>query len=568
MTSLRSQQWFRRAPSGFGHRSRMLQNGFELDEFVDRPVIAIINTWSGLNTCHGHLREVAQVVSRGILQAGGMPVELPAMSVSEMLVKPTAMLYRNFLAMEAEELLRSHPVDGAVLLGGCDKTTPGLLMGATSADLPAIYVPAGYMLHGSWRGRRLGSGVDAWTYGPKLKLGEISLDDWYEIEQGSARSVGTCNTMGTASTMTAVAEALGLTLPMASSVPAVDALQRRLAHAAGRRIVEMVHEDLRPSRILTQAAFRNAATVNFALGGSTNAVIHLIAMAGRTQGVSLDLAQLDAIAARTPLLADVAPSGVALMEDFFEAGGLPALMRELGEQLDLSTLTVSGCSLGEAIQDAEIHNDRVIRRRDDPVAATSFAALFGNLAPGGCVMKTSAASPRLLRHSGRAVVFDGYEDLKNRIHQPDLDVTPDDVLVLRNGGPIGGPGMPEWGMLPIPRKLAERGVQDMVRISDARMSGTSFGTVILHVAPEAAVGGPIALIRSGDMIEVDVPARSIHLVVDEAELAERRAAWRPSANPPDRGFAALFANHVSQANEGCDFDFLRPVPVQPTGATR
>ena len=556
-SKLRSQQWFRKSTSSFGHRSRMLQNGFDLEEFVDRPVIGIINTWSGLSTCHGHLREIAEVVSLGVLQAGGFPVELPVMSLPEMLTKPTAMVYRNLLAMEVEELLKSHPIDGVVLLGGCDKTTPALLMAAASVDLPSIYVPAGYMLHGLWRGQRLGSGVDAWTYGPKLKMGEIDLAQWYEIEQGSARTVGTCNTMGTASTMTAVAEALGMTLPMASSLPAVDAGLRRLAREAGTRIVAMVEEELTPSQVMTSAAFRNAATVNFALGGSTNAAIHLLAMAGRLKGVALDLKTLDSIARTVPVIANILPSGTWLMEDFYEAGGLPALMSTLRDRLDLSCRTVSGRSLGDQLEGVPVHNAEVIRPLANPVGQSAFATLYGNLAPNGCVIKPSAASPHLLRHRGRAVVFDGYDDLKSRINDPELDVDDDGVLVLRNGGPLGGPGMPEWGMLPIPKKLLAKGVRDMVRISDARMSGTSFGTVVLHVSPESHLGGPLAIVRTGDMIELDVPARSISLCVSPEEIADRLAAWSPPARAPARGYETLFAQHVTQAHEGCDFEFLR-----------
>jgi len=562
---LRSQRWFGRGPLSFGHRSRTLQNGYSLEEFSDKPVIAIVNTWSDLNTCHGHLRILAEAVKRGVWQAGGFPVELPAMSLGEIMVKPTTMLYRNLLAMDTEELLRSHPVDGAVLLGGCDKTTPALLMGAISMDLPAVFVPAGFMLHGSWRGERLGSGVDAWKYGPELAAGNISMEDWLEIEEGSARTVGTCNTMGTASTMTAIAEALGLTLPGVSSLAAVDSALRRSAAATDRRVVEMVWEDLTPSAILSIDAFANAATVNFALGGSTNAVIHLLALAGRA-GVEIDLAWMDDIARRVPVLANVEPSGEYLMEDFGEAGGLPALMGELRELMHLGCRTVAGQTLEELLEGLRVSNHDVIHSLEDPVAEQALAVLQGNLAPNGCVIKPSAATGRLLQHRGRAVVFDDRVDFEARINDPELDVDEDCILVMRNCGPIGGPGMPEWGMLPLPLKLVRRGVRDMVRISDARMSGTSFGTVVLHVSPEAYVGGPLGLVRDGDEIEIDVPGRKIHLHVKEAELAKRRERWKPPTPKTGRGYGLLFAEHVGQADRGCDFEFLRSGPQPPEPA--
>ncbi len=555
LKDLRSQRWLGRGPSSFAYRSRTLQNGLSESDFAGKPVIAILNTWSDLNTCHGHLREVAQVVKRGVWEAGGYPVEIPAMSLGEIMMKPTAMLYRNMLAMETEELLRCHPVDGAVLLGGCDKTTPGLIMGAVSMDLPFVYVPAGFMLHGLWRGERLGSGVDGWKYGAELGAGRITAQDWYEIEAGSARTIGTCNTMGTASTMTAIAEALGLSLPMASSLAAVDALQRRMASEAGRRAVAMVWDDLRPSRLLNEDSLRNAAIVNFALGGSTNAAIHLIAL-GRRAGVPVDLKWLDSIARQTPVLVDIMPSGRFLMEDFYEAGGLPALMHRLRDQLDLSRPTVSGKTIGDNIDGISATNPEVIRTLDNPKAALSFAALFGNLAPDGCVIKPSAASPHLLKHRGRAVVFESRADLEARINDPNLDVDETSVLVMREGGPQGGPGMPEWGMLPIPRKLLEKGVRDMLRISDARMSGTSYGAVVLHVAPESHLGGPLALVRDGDEIEVDVSARRIHLHVSEDQLAARRQAWTPPEPRFPRGYGAVFQRHVLPASDGCDFDFL------------
>ena len=465
-------------------------------------------------------------------------MELPAMSLSERNVAPTAMLYRNFLAMETEELVRCHPVDAAVLLGGCDKTTPGLLMGAISADIPSIYAPAGFMLSGSWRGERLGSSSAGWKYGQKFMDGKISFEEFLEIEQTCAPTVGTCNDMGTASTMTALAEVLGFSLPGASSVPAVDALGMRLAFEAGRRIVEMAWCDLKPSDMLTEAAFRNAAAVCAALGGSTNAAIHLIALAGRA-GVKLSLDDLDAVVRGVPVLANVHPSGEYLMEDFYWAGGIRALMSRIQNRLALNCATVNGRTLGENLEGAQVHNANVIRPMTEPIAEEALAVLRGNLAPDGCVIKPSAATASLLRHQGRAVVFENVDDLNARVHDSDLEVDEDSVLVLRNEGPQGGPGMPECGMLPIPEKLALKGVQDMVRISDARMSGTSFGTCILHVSPEAYVGGPLALVKTGDVIDLDVPARRIELRVPEnraqgapvemAAAQKESDSWLPSS---------------------------------------
>jgi dihydroxy-acid dehydratase len=562
---LRSQHWFGRGAGSFAFRSRTLQNGLSADDFSGKPVIGVVNTWSDMNTCHGHLREVAEAVKRGVWEAGGYPVELPALSLGEIMMRPTTMLYRNLLAMETEELLRSNPIDGAVLLGGCDKTTPGLIMGAISMNVPAIYVPAGFMLHGYWRGERLGSGVDGWKYGAELRAGRITLEEWAEVERGSARTVGTCNTMGTASTMTAIAETLGLTLTGASSVPAVDALQRRLASRAGRQIVELVWQDLKPSDILTAAAFRNAALANFALAGSTNAAIHLLAMARRA-GVELSLKALDDLAKTQAVLADVMPSGRFLLEDFYEAGGLAALLNQIGDRLSLDCLTVTGRTLGENIAGAEVINPEVIRPNESPKAAEGFAALFGNLAPDGCVIKPSAASPELMRHRGRAVVFEDRMDYMKRVDSPDLDIDASTVLVMKEGGPQGGPGMPEWGMLNIPRRLLRQGVTDMVRISDARMSGTSYGTVVLHVSPESHIGGPLALVKDGDEIELDVPARRIWLHVPEAELAARKAAWTAPAPKYQRGYGSLYLRHVRQAHEGCDFDFLEPGEPTPDPA--
>jgi dihydroxy-acid dehydratase len=554
---LRSHRWLGVADlRAFGHRSRLKQYGYDAADYSGKPVIGIINTWSDINPCHGHLRERAEDVKRGVYQAGGFPVELPAMSLAEPFVKPSTMLYRNFLAMEAEELLRSHPIDGAVLMGGCDKTTPGLIMGATSMGIPAIYVPAGPMLRGNWHGQPLGSGSDAWRYWTEKRAGLISEEQWSEIEGGISRSFGTCMVMGTAATMMAIAEALGLALPGASSIPAVDAGHPRMAAAAGRRIVEMVWDDLTPQKILSPAAFDNAITVHMAMGGSTNAIIHVVAMARRA-GIPMNMARFDEISRRVPVIANVRPSGKYLMEDFFYAGGLRGLMNELKDKLDLSCMTVTGKSVGENLAGADVYIRDVIHPLADPLYAEgATAVLTGNLAPRGCVMKPSAADPRFHRHRGKAIAFDDYNHMAREVERDDLDVTPDHVLVLKNGGPKGGPGMPEWGMLPIPKRLVQAGVRDMVRISDARMSGTSYGACILHVAPESFVGGPLALVQTGDEIEVDVAARRIHLHVSDEELARRRAAWTPPPPRYPRGYGALFSEHIGQADEGCDFDFL------------
>ncbi len=554
---LRSHRWFGASDlRSFGHRSRLRQFGYDSPDWRGKPVIGIINTWSDINACHGHLRDRAEDVKRGVLQAGGLPIELPAMSLAEPMVKPSTMLYRNFLAMETEELLRSHPIDGAVLMGGCDKTTPGLVMGAISMGLPAIYVPAGPSLRGNWRGETLGSGSDAWKYWDEKRAGNISEKDWEEIEGGISRSFGTCMVMGTAATMMAITEALGLALPGASSIPAVDASHIRMCAAAGRRIVEMVWDDLTPARVLTPAGFDNAIRVHMAMGGSTNAIIHLVAMARRA-GIALDMKRFDDISREIPVLANVRPSGKYLMEDFYYAGGIRALMAELRERLDLSCPTVTGQTLGEGIDGARVYQRDVIHSLNDPVStAGATAVLTGNLAPRGCVMKPSAADPRLLRHRGPALAFENYNHMAAEIDRDDLDVTPDHVIVLKNGGPKGGPGMPEWGMLPIPKKLLKAGVRDMLRLSDARMSGTSYGACILHVAPESFVGGPLAFVRTGDEIEVDAEARRIHLHVSDEELARRRAAWTPPAPHYPRGYGAMYAAHIGQADEGCDFDFL------------
>ena len=555
---LRSARWF--GPDdfrSFGHRSRMNQMGYASEEYAGKPVIAIINTWSDLNQCHAHFKQRAEDVRRGILQAGGFPVELPAISLSESKVKPTTMLYRNFLAMETEELIRSHPIDGVVLMGGCDKTTPALLLGATSAGVPSIFVPAGPMLRGNWHGKVLGSGSDAFKYWDERRAGNISAKDWGEMEVGIARSYGVCMTMGTAATMTALADTLGMTLPGASSIPAADSNHIRMCSAAGRRIVEMVWEDLVPAIIQTKSAFQNSIIVAMAMGCSTNAVIHLIAMARRA-GHDIGLDDFDAASRKIPVIANVRPSGDKyLMEDFYYAGGLLGLMSRLTEHLDLECINASGMPWRESLKDAAIYNDDVIRPLDKAIYQEgALAVLRGNLAPDGCVMKPSAAAPNLLKHTGPALVFDDYPSLKANIDREDLDVTPDHVLVLRNAGPLGGPGMPEWGMIPIPKKLVKQGVRDMVRISDARMSGTSYGACILHVSPESFVGGPLALVKTGDMISVDIPARSITLDVSEAELAARKNTLPKPQPRYERGYGWMFSRHIKQADQGCDFDFL------------
>jgi dihydroxy-acid dehydratase len=496
-------------------------------------------------------------VKRGVLQAGGFPLELPAISLAENFVKPTTMLYRNFLAMETEELIRSHPIDGAVLMGGCDKTTPGLVMGAISASVPCIYLPAGPMLRGNWKGRVLGSGSDTWHFWDERRAGKISAREWTEIEGGIARSYGHCMTMGTASTMTAIADTLGLCLPGASSVPAPDSGHQRMSAATGRRIVDMVWEDITPALLVTPASVSNAVIVAMAMGCSTNAIIHLIAMARRA-GVDLTLDAFDAAGRTTPVLANIRPSGDRyLMEDFFYAGGLPGLWKRLEDRLDLTCLMASGETLAEIVARAEVHDDDVIRTPGTAIYDEgALAVLRGNLAPDGCVIKPSACAPHLRRHTGPALVWDSYDDMKRDTDDPDLDVTADHVLIFRGAGPLGGPGMPEWGMLPIPVALVRQGVRDMLRISDARMSGTSYGACILHVSPESHAGGPLALVRTGDRVTVDVPARRIDMDVSEEELARRRAAWVPPAPRYERGYGWMFGQHIRQAHEGCDFDFL------------
>jgi dihydroxy-acid dehydratase len=564
LQSLRSQRWF--APDdmrSFAHRQRLQQRGLRREDFMDRPVIAIINTWSDLSPCHAHLRERAASIRDGILLTGGFPVELPALSLGEVMVKPTTMLYRNMLAMETEELLRSHPIDGAVLLGGCDKTTPGMLMGAISLDIPVIFCPAGPMLNDRHRGQTVGAGTHTKKFWDEYVAGNIVQKEWIQLEAKMTRSPGTCNTMGTASTMTAIVEAMGFTLPGASSIPAMDANHVRMATACGARIVDMVWEDLKPSQFFNRDALANGIATYMALGGSTNAAIHLIAMAGRG-GVAVSLDAMDHAARKIPVLANLFPSGDKLMEDFYFAGGLPALLAEIKSHLVLNAMTVTGKSLGENIADAQNGDRDVIRTLDNPVGAgAALAVLRGNLCPDGAIIKPSAASPKFFKHRGRALAFESMAHMLAEIHKPELDVDENTVLVLKNGGPVGAPGMPEWGNLPIPKKLLQQGVRDMLRISDARMSGTHFGSCVVHVAPEAAIGGPLALVQTGDMIALDIDARALHVEITDEELARRRSAWKPAAHTYTRGFTRLYIEHATQANTGCDFDFLMGAAATP-----
>jgi dihydroxy-acid dehydratase len=567
---LRSRRWF--AAGGmraFAHRQRMQQMGVRREDVMGKPIVAIVNTWSDLSPCHAHLRERAEAVKRGVWMAGGYPLELPALSLGEVMVKPTTMLYRNLLAMETEELLRSHPVDGAVLLAGCDKTVPGTVMGAISMGLPTLFFAAGPMLNDrqveGGTTRRIGAGTHTRMFWDEHQAGRLSDAQWVALEAKMTRSPGTCNTMGTASTMTSMVEALGLALPGSTSIPAMDAGHTRMATACGERIVQMIGEDLRPQRLLTRGAFLNAVAVQMALGGSTNAAVHITAMAGRA-GVPLTLDDLDAMGRRVPVLANLFPSGEYLMEDFHYAGGLPALMTRLRAVLSLGELTVTGRTLDENLEGVQVLDPEVIRPLEQPVAGNALAVLRGNLAPEGAVMKPAAAAPKFLRHRGRALVFDDPASLAAAAEDPGLDCDENTVLVLRYAGPVGAPGMPEWGNLPIPRKLLQQGVRDMVRLSDARMSGTHYGACVLHIAPEAAVGGPLALVCTGDAIELDVAKRKLQLLVDDAELERRREAWRPPANAYQRGFVRLFKDHVTQAHQGCDFDFLQGVQLTPEPA--
>ena len=554
---LRSHRWFGvNDMRSFLHRQRVQQMGFDREEFIGKPIIGIINTWSELSTCHIHLRDRASVIKRAIFQAGGFPAELPALSVSEPLVKPTTMLYRNALALETEELIRSHPIDGVVLMGGCDKSTPGLIMGALSADVPAIFFPAGSMINGDFRGQKIGAGTHTRKFWDDKKAGLLSENDWVELETEMTRSIGTCNTMGTASTMTSIVDAMGLTITGGSSILAVQSAHSRLAYKSGKRIVEMVWEGLKISKIFSTQAIKNGIITNMALGGSTNSVIHLIAMAARNK-IKIGLNDFDKISKITPVIANILPSGEYLMEDFNKAGGLKTLLSVLKKTLDLSCITVTGKTIGEEIKNVRVCDNDVIRLLNNPVTKRgTLTALYGNLAPNGAVIKPSAATPGLLQHTGPAVVFKNVSDMYKRIHDPDLEVTADSILVLQNSGPRGGPGMPEWGNLPIPEKLLKKGVRDMVRISDARMSGTHYGTCVLHISPESFVGGTLALVQNGDLITLDVMSGKLQLNVEAKELEERKKYWVQPENKYKRGYVFLYTEHVTQAHQGCDFDFL------------
>jgi dihydroxy-acid dehydratase len=564
VSELRSQRWFSGPGSVGPHKHRRIkQAGYSVEDFKDKPVIAILSTWSDFQTCHSHFPERIEDIKRGIWQAGGFPAVIPVQSVSESFLRPTSMLYRNLLAMEAEEAIRAHPVDGVVLLGGCDKTGPGLVMGAASANVPAIFVPAGAMLKGRWRQHTLGTGSSTWAAEADYRAGKISQREWTQMSEASVRSTGTCNTMGTASTMATLIDVLGLSLPSASTIPAVDAEHGRMASQAGRRIVEMVWEDLKPSDIVTPAALGNAVVADMAISGSTNSLIHLIAMARRF-GHDLSLDSFSAASEVVPVICNLMPAGKYLMEDLHFAGGLMAVLDVIRDRLDLSCLTVNGRTLGDNVKGATVFDADVIRSLDNPVYESgALVVLKGSLAPRGAVLKRSAADPKLLDHVGPAVVFANYDDMMKRIDDPNLQVSADSVLVLQEAGPIGAPGMPEWGMLPIPKKLLEQGVRDMVRVSDGRMSGTSYGTCVLHVCPESHVGGPLALVRDGDQIHLDAASRRLDLLVDEGEMTARHRAWTPPASHYVRGYGAMFSAHVLQADEGCDFDYLARGGVNP-----
>ncbi|MCX7386972.1 MAG: dihydroxy-acid dehydratase [Planctomycetota bacterium] len=540
----------------FGHRSRQKQAGFSTDDFKDKPVIGILNTWNDLISCHAHFKQRVEDIKRGVWQAGGFPVEIPVMGLSETFMKPTSMYYRNLLAMEGEEVLRTYPIDAAVLMVGCDKTTPALLMGALSADVPSIVMPAGPMNRTAWHGAQLASGTDVWRFWAERGAGRLSCEAWCQLEDHIAASPGHCMTMGTASTMTALAEVMGMTLAGASSIPATHSGHARMASMTGRQAVELAWLNVKPSEIVNRTAFENAITTLMAIGGSTNAIVHLMAMAGRT-GVKLTLEDFDLASQRTPVLANLRPAGKFVMADFFDAGGLNALLVQIADLLHLDAQTVEGQTLRAAMDGAEIWNDDVIRRRDNPICATgSLAVLRGNLAPDGCVIKPAAAEAELLQHRGPAAVFKDYPDLKSRIDDASLALTKEHVIVLQNAGPLGAPGIPEWGMLPIPKYLLEQGVRDMVRISDARMSGTSYGACVLHVSPESFVGGPLALVHDGDMITLDVAGRRLHLEISDEEMATRKAGWKAPTAKFTRGYGKLYLNETTQAHEGCDFRFL------------
>ena len=556
---LRSYKWFGRPDlRSFGHRSRAMQIGHDPENWNGKPVIGIINTWSEINQCHVHFKDRVDWIKNGVLQAGGFPIELPAMTLSEVFHKPSAMLHRNLLAMECEEVVRSYPIDGVVLMGGCDKTTPALIMGALSMNLPSIYFPAGPMLRGNWKGKPLGSGSDSWKYWDELRAGNITEEDWNEVEQGIARSHGHCMTMGTASTMTSIAESIGFTLPGAASIPAPDANHTRMATQVGRRIVDMAWEDYKPSDFLNRKSSENGIAAAMAMGCSTNAIVHVVAM-GRRAGFDIGLDDFDRIGRQVPVIANVRPNGdTYLMEDFYYAGGLRAMLKNIKKHLHCDCLTVNGKSLGKNIETARVYNDDVIRSIDNPIYPSgALVVLKGNLAPDGCVMKVSAMNTKFLKHTGPALVFDSYPEMKAAIDDEQIDADENTVLILRNAGPLGGPGMPEWGMLPIPVKLVKQGVRDMLRISDARMSGTSYGACALHVAPESFIGGNLALVQTGDMISIDVEQRLLQMDVEEAEIDRRRAARAEPEPRYHRGFGYMFSRHISQAPEGCDFDFLQ-----------
>ena len=557
-SKLRSQEWFGRGDKlGFLHRSWLRSEGFPGSVFTGKPVIGICNSWSELTNCNAHLRQVAEAVKRGVWSAGGFPLEFPTISLGEPFMRPSSMMFRNLMAMDVEESIRANPMDGVVLLCGCDKTTPAQLMGAASANLPSIFVTGGPMLKGIWRNKEIGSGTDVWHYWDELRAGRITQEEWCEMECAMSRSAGHCMVMGTASTMTSLAEALGMTLTGCANIPAADSRRLEIAHRSGERIVEMVKEDLTPAKILTREALENAVRVDMAIGGSTNAIIHLTALAGRL-GIDFPLERFDEISRQTPVVANIQPSGKHLMEDMFYAGGIPVVMRDLLDQLHGQALTVTGRSVKENVANAECHNRGVILPRAKALQSEGGTIILkGNLCPQGAVLKTSAATPRLLEHTGTAVVFEDHEDFMNRIDTPDLEVDPDSVLVLKNGGPTGAPGMPEYGNLSIPAKLLKQGVEDMVRISDARMSGTSYGTVVLHVTPESAVGGPLAFVQTGDRIRLSVRERTLDLLIPEDEFERRKNAWSPREPHYDRGYGKLFLDSVLQANEGCDFSFLR-----------
>jgi L-arabonate dehydrase len=556
-TPLRSTRWFGpQDKDGFIHRSWMKNQGFPADLFDGRPVIGICNTWSELTPCNAHFRQIADRVKRGVYEAGGFPLEFPVMSLGESNLRPTAMLFRNLVSMDVEESIRGNPIDGVVLLCGCDKTTPSLMMGAASCDLPALVVSGGAMLNGNFRGQPIGSGTNVWTMSEDVRAGRMSCADFMDAESCMSRSAGHCMVMGTASTMASMVEALGMGMPQNAAIPAVDSRRYALAQEAGRRIVQMVRDDMKMSRILTRGAFENAIRVNAAIGGSTNAVLHLLALAGRV-GVKLELHDFDRLGHELPLLVDLMPSGHFLMEDFYYAGGIPAVVRALGDLIHRDALTVNGKTMGENTASAPCWNVEVIHSRENPIRERAgIAVLRGNLAPGGAVIKPSAASPRLLKHRGRAVVFANIEDFKQRVDDPALTIDENSVMVLQGAGPKGYPGMPEVGNMPLPRKLLQRGITDVVRVSDARMSGTAFGTVVLHVAPESTVGGPLALVQDGDEIELDVESRKLELRVPEDELSRRRQAWRPPQPVAGGGYQKLYIEHVLQADRGVDLDFL------------